>query len=94
MHFDDPTGAEPTLDLLGSTVQNVPRPRDPQIEAIADPAADANIAFLDALFAKKDTYLEGDRFSSIGDADDFFTKIVGVSFEGRQDRVGGLLSGG
>ena len=70
MHFDDPTGAEPTLDLLGSTVQNVPRPRDPQIEAIADPAADANIAFLDALFAKKDTYLEGDRFSSIGDADE------------------------
>ncbi len=50
-------------------------------------------AFLDALFAKKDVYLERDRYASIGDADDFFTKIVGVSFEGRQDVAGGLVPG-
>ena len=49
--------------------------------------------FLDDLFANKADYLERDRFASIGDVDDFFTKIVGVSFEGRQDKVAGLAAG-
>ena len=88
-HFDDATDAGATLDLLGSTVQTAPGPYASQKET----SAEANVAFLSALFAKKGAYLEGDRFSSIGDAGDFFTKIVGVSFEGRQDRVGGLLPG-
>ena len=55
-------------------------------------AAEAT-AFVDSLFAQKQAFLERDRFASIGDADDFFTKIVGVSFEGRQDRVAGLVPG-
>ena len=50
-------------------------------------------AFLDELFAKREKYLERDRFATIGDADDFYTKIVGVSFEGRQDLVAGLVPG-
>ncbi|GAC1567164.1 MAG: hypothetical protein NVS2B3_03900 [Vulcanimicrobiaceae bacterium] len=49
--------------------------------------------FLEALFAGRDTYLERDRYASIGDAAEFYTKIVGVSFEGRQDRVAGLATG-
>jgi single-stranded-DNA-specific exonuclease len=58
----------------------------------AEPNADAG-AFLEALFAKSSEYLERDRFGSIGEADDFFTKIMGVSFEGRQDLVAGLTAG-
>ena len=60
----------------------------PHGRRVASPAV-----FLDALFAKKDVYLERERYASIGDADDFFTKIVGVSFEGRQDVAGGLVPG-
>ena len=57
------------------------------------PAADDDRAFLDDLFAKRDVYLVRERFANIGEANDFFTKVVGVSFEGRQDSVGGLGSG-
>ncbi len=57
---------------------------------IAEPAAEA---FLDALYAKSAAYLEHDRYASIGDAYEFFTKAVGVTFEGRQDVVGGLVAG-
>ena len=49
--------------------------------------------FLDALYARKNEYLERDRFASIGEVDDFYTKIVGVSFEGRQDLVAGVRAG-
>jgi len=56
------------------------------------PASAASV-FLDALFARKEAFLENDRYRSIGDADDFYTKVVGVSFEGRQDVVGGLVPG-
>jgi single-stranded-DNA-specific exonuclease len=77
-HFDE---IEDTVSLLdGPTTQTPTSARD---------AAE----FLDALFAKKSEYLERDRFASIGERDDFFTKIVGVSFEGRQDLVGGLKPG-
>jgi single-stranded-DNA-specific exonuclease len=51
---------------------------------------DADRAFLDDLFAKRDIYLARERFAGIGEANDFFTKVVGVSFEGRQDSAGGL----
>jgi single-stranded-DNA-specific exonuclease len=60
-------------------------------ELPAEPNSDR--AFLDDLFAKRDSYLVRDRFASIGEANDFFTKVVGVSFEGRQDSVGGLGAG-
>ncbi|MBD5633594.1 MAG: DEAD/DEAH box helicase, partial [Candidatus Eremiobacteraeota bacterium] len=49
--------------------------------------------FLAELFAKRDDFLRRDHFASIGDADDFYTKIVGVSFEGRQDLLAGLAPG-
>jgi single-stranded-DNA-specific exonuclease len=48
---------------------------------------------LDALFAKKDRYLERDRYATIGEAAEFFTKVVGVSFEGRQSTIAGLSAG-
>ncbi len=46
-------------------------------------------AFVDDLFARRKEFLERDRFGSIGDASDFYTKIVGVTFEGRQDSSSG-----
>jgi len=49
--------------------------------------------FVARAFAEKDTYLERDPYASIGGADAFHTKIVGVSFEGRQDIVAGLQVG-
>lgn len=58
-----------------------------------DAAAEEAGAFLDELFARGRAFLQRDRFATIGDADGFFTKIVGVSFEGRQDVVAGLEPG-
>ena len=49
--------------------------------------------FVEQLFARRDEYLERDRFASIGEASEFFTKVVGVTFEGRQDVVAGLIAG-
>ncbi len=46
--------------------------------------------FVERLFREQNKYLEDDRFRTIGDAASFYTKIVGVSFEGRQDIVAGL----
>ena len=49
--------------------------------------------FLDTLFERKDEFLREDRYRTIAEADSFFTKIVGVSFEGRQAILGGLKLG-
>jgi single-stranded-DNA-specific exonuclease len=60
--------------------------------ALAEAGTDDS-RFLDELFANRDAYLVRDRFASIGDANSFYTKVVGVSFEGRQDIVAGLRVG-
>jgi len=58
-----------------------------------EPEAPTPDTFLDRLFAQSQSYLDGDRFASIGDATHFYTKVVGVTFEGRQDVVGGMVEG-
>ncbi|HTU81728.1 MAG TPA: DEAD/DEAH box helicase, partial [Candidatus Acidoferrales bacterium] len=59
----------------------------------AQPRAESEAsAFVERAFAKSDEYLR-DRYSTIADATSFHTKIVGVSFEGRQDVVAGLRVG-
>ncbi len=58
---------------------------------VTPPSEDS--AFLDELFASGERYAARDRFASIGEAERFHTKIVGVSFEGRQDLVAGLAPG-
>lgn len=65
----------------------------PGVAATAGAVPTAAGEFLDALYARKNEYLERDRFATIGEADDFYTKIVGVSFEGRQDLVAGVRAG-
>jgi single-stranded-DNA-specific exonuclease len=50
-------------------------------------------AFLDELYANARAYLARDPYATIGDASGFNTKVVGVTFEGRQDVVGSLQPG-
>jgi single-stranded-DNA-specific exonuclease len=47
-------------------------------------------AFLDELYANAGAFLERDPYATIGEASGFNTKVVGVSFEGRQDVVASL----
>ncbi|MDQ6944591.1 MAG: DEAD/DEAH box helicase, partial [Candidatus Eremiobacteraeota bacterium] len=49
--------------------------------------------FLDELYAHAREFLERDPYATIGEATGFNTKVVGVSFEGRQDVVAGLEPG-
>ncbi|MBV8244531.1 MAG: DEAD/DEAH box helicase, partial [Candidatus Eremiobacteraeota bacterium] len=49
--------------------------------------------FIAQLFADKAKFLEDDPFRTIGEAAEFYTKAVGVSFEGRQDVVAALSEG-
>ena len=56
-------------------------------------AASASSAFLAELFARRDQFLVRDRFASIGECDDFYTKVVGISFERRQAIASGLNPG-
>jgi single-stranded-DNA-specific exonuclease len=57
-----------------------------------DPVDDA-AAFVRELYAHRDEYLDRDPYATIGAADEFNTKVVGVSFEGRQDLIAGLAPG-
>lgn len=47
-------------------------------------------AFVADAFSRSAEFLEREPFAGIGDASSFHTKIVGVSFEGRQDALAGL----
>lgn len=49
-------------------------------------------AFVERAFAKSAEYLR-DRYARINEATTFHTKVAGVSFEGRQDVIGGLRAG-
>ena len=48
---------------------------------------------LDALFANRDRYLAREPYAGIESSSAFNTKVVGVSFEGRQEIAGGLRGG-
>lgn len=49
--------------------------------------------FVERMFAQQKKFLERDAFAGIGERDAFPTKIMGVSFEGRQDVVAGIVPG-
>ena len=57
------------------------------------PAPSGASRFLAELYAKSERYLERDPYASIGDSYGFNTKVVGVTFEGRQDLIAGLQPG-
>lgn len=45
------------------------------------------------MFARQKDFLARDDFAGIGERDSFPTKVMGVSFEGRQNMVAGLIPG-
>ena len=55
--------------------------------------ASAENDFLDDLFERSERFLDRGPFAGIEDARRFNTKVVGVSFEGRQDSIVGLREG-
>jgi single-stranded-DNA-specific exonuclease len=83
-----PTPSEAAFERLVETFGRAPQPA----AASAAPPAEAS-AFLDELYAKRDSYLDRESYASIGDSTGFNTKVVGVTFEGRQDVIGGLEPG-
>ncbi len=101
--------AQPPAEPAGSvgpsfsSLSRVKPAQAPAIPAASTPAlatADGvpgsvsdSAAFLERLYAASGSYLERDRYASIGEAFEFYTKVVGVTFEGRQDVVAGLLTG-
>jgi len=93
-----PTASEAAFEALlarfdGQAVATPARPVAP-LPTLAFSAAPSDVeVFVDALFAKGREYLERDRFATIGDASEFYTKIVGVSFERRQEKLVGLKVG-
>jgi single-stranded-DNA-specific exonuclease len=65
---------------------------EPDVARADDATAQAR-AFLDTLYAKSQAFLDRDPYATIGDASGFNTKVVGVTFEGRQDTAGGVRVG-
>lgn len=49
--------------------------------------------FIESLFANAEEILKREDYKNIGDSDCFYTKIAGVSFEGRQDKIRDLAPG-
>jgi single-stranded-DNA-specific exonuclease len=83
------------LEAGTDIVVNLPRPAAPaplplEPEIVEESLPSEAAAILDDLFANRSEYLSRDRYATIGDATSFNTKIVGVSFEGRQHIVAGL----
>ena len=60
----------------------------PVVESVASAAS-----FVADAFERREAFLEREPFAGIGDAHSFYTKIVGVSFEGRQNSIAGLQEG-
>lgn len=90
-----PTPSEAAFEALLGTFGNASE-RPPVAAAPPRPAEAASedvATFLADLYAKRDAYLDRDPFATIGDAAGFHTKIVGVTFEGRQDAVAGVRPG-
>src|SRR5438105_501994 len=50
-------------------------------------------AFLNELYANSKRYADRDPYATIGDSPGFNTKVVGITFEGRQDLAAGIRPG-
>ena len=56
-------------------------------------ASEGSASLVDELFSRAEQSLSRDAYATIGEADSFMTKVVGVSFEGRQQVVATLSAG-
>ncbi len=85
-----PTPSEAAFDRILATFGTVP----PEPAAsLAPSTANGAAAFLTDLYARSAEFLARDRYATIGGATAFNTKVVGVTFEGRQDAIAGLVPG-
>jgi single-stranded-DNA-specific exonuclease len=82
-----PTASEAAFERFVATFGGAAEPDRP-VDAPPETAA-----FLAELYAKRDAFLDRDPYASIGDSFGFNTKIVGVTFEGRQDSIAGMEPG-
>jgi len=80
-----PTRSEAAFERAFAQLRTHAQHNDVAVRAAPD-------GFIERLFARRVEYLD-DPYASIGDASTFHTKVVGVSFEGRQDVVAGLRVG-
>ena len=77
-----------------AVLASIDAPAPPARTSLApSPRSTDEEAFVDALYAQRETRLADDRYRNIDQSAGFNTKIVGVSFEGRQDIVAGLSEG-
>src|SRR5689334_9444893 len=86
-----PTPSEAAFEALLRSFDEPARVRAAAPAPVDDRAGTG--AFLERLYANARTYLSTDPYAAIGDASGFNTKIVGVTFEGRQDLVAGVRPG-
>ncbi len=84
-----PTRSEAAFERLRATFGAAP----PPASADAGVAGSAASAFLGDLYARSREFLDRDPYATIGNSFGFNTKVVGVTFEGRQDLVAGLEPG-
>jgi single-stranded-DNA-specific exonuclease len=83
-----PTASEAAFERFVATFGGAGEPERPVTSAPPETAA-----FLAELYANRDVFLDRDPYASIGDSFGFNTKIVGVTFEGRQDSIAGMEPG-
>ncbi len=88
-----PTASEAKFERVLAQFRRDGRQVEPRDGAQSKPKPPDHAATLDRLFAASKSFLKRDDFAGIGQRDSFPTKIMGVSFEGRQDVVAGLVPG-
>ncbi len=89
MKLPPPTPSEAAFERL---LEQFSVASPPSTASAVDAAPEAS-AFLDQLYANAHEFLDRDPYATIGAASGFNTKVVGVSFEGRQDVVAALRPG-
>ena len=88
-----PTPSEAAFERAFASFETADRPKAERhgfavAESGQDDGSDVS-SFVERVFAKANEYAK-DRYATIGGASQFHTKLVGVSFEGRQDTIAGL----
>jgi len=85
-----PAVAEPAVKP-----SRAPRKKADATPSPVPPVAERSDAarILDELFANRDKFLDREPFAGIEQSNAFYTKVVGGTFEGRQDVIAGLSGG-
>src|SRR5437763_16116024 len=92
--FDGTAQAPLDTRAKGAPLGVLRQAQDDNVRQAQDDTNEESIdAFVERMFAQQKKFLGRDAFAGIGERDTFPTKIMGVSFEGRQDIVAGIVPG-